>query len=42
MGVSFLVVIPVLAQALDTIARKPGHDKAKGRAVLAGAPEPLR
>jgi hypothetical protein len=25
----FWVVIPVSAQVLDTIARKPGHDKAK-------------
>jgi hypothetical protein len=30
MGVSFWVVILVSDEALDTIARKPGHDKAKG------------
>jgi hypothetical protein len=33
MGVSFCVVILVSDEALDTIARKPGHDKAKGHCV---------
>jgi hypothetical protein len=33
MGVSFCFVILVAGEALDTIARKPGHDKAKGHRV---------
>jgi hypothetical protein len=33
MGVSSCVVILVSGQALDTIARKPEHDKAKGHHV---------
>src|SRR5690349_20069453 len=33
MGVSSCVVIPVPAEARGTIARKPGHDKAKGHRV---------
>jgi hypothetical protein len=41
MSVSFCVVILVSGEALDTIARKPGHDKAKGiRLALNGALEP--